>query len=230
VVRAFNQIDAAQIASDGTPKGTPNRRALGYAGNDPEAKKLAADLYDEFGFDAVDVGGLDDAWRLDVDQPTFVVRMNQAELVQKLAEAHRHVTSYVPAKQQNDPVTVRNAELATVHEAMRDLPRLLAQLDAGTLDKLVLTQRNQMRAVLISVERVRSRSSPPDATPGRGRTGDASRVVLRDKSVRRRCETARVPPDAESCGHPPTLHFGRVLPPAPWVAWVGQAVEQAECV
>jgi hypothetical protein len=36
---------------------------------------------------------------------------------------------------------------------MRELPRLLAELDAGAIEKLVLTQRNQMRAVLVSVER-----------------------------------------------------------------------------
>jgi PHD/YefM family antitoxin component YafN of YafNO toxin-antitoxin module len=54
---------------------------------------------------------------------------------------------------QSAPVTVTNAELATVREAMRELPRLLAKLDAGTIDKLVLTQRNQMRAVLVTVER-----------------------------------------------------------------------------
>ena len=52
-----------------------------------------------------------------------------------------------------DALTVSNAELATVREAMRELHRLLDQLDAGQLDKIVLTQRNQMRAVLLSVER-----------------------------------------------------------------------------
>jgi PHD/YefM family antitoxin component YafN of YafNO toxin-antitoxin module len=50
-------------------------------------------------------------------------------------------------------VTVTNAELATVREAMRELGRLLDQLDEGTLEKIVLTQRNQMRAVLVTLDR-----------------------------------------------------------------------------
>jgi predicted dinucleotide-binding enzyme len=93
VVRAFNHVDATNIVTDGTPAGTPNRRALGYAGDDPAGKKLAADLYESFGFDAVDVGGLDDACWLDVDQPTFVVRQNKQELIENLNTAKRHVTS-----------------------------------------------------------------------------------------------------------------------------------------
>ena len=52
-----------------------------------------------------------------------------------------------------ESVRVSNAELATVREAMRDLHRLLAALDHGELDKIVLTQRNQMRAVLVTLER-----------------------------------------------------------------------------
>jgi predicted dinucleotide-binding enzyme len=93
VVRAFNHIEAADIVSDGTPKGTAGRRALGYAGDDAEAKQRAVELYEAFGFDAVDVGGLEDAWRLDVDQPAFVVRQNLDELLHNLARAERHVTS-----------------------------------------------------------------------------------------------------------------------------------------
>ena len=50
-------------------------------------------------------------------------------------------------------VRVSNQELATVREAMRQLHRLLASLEHGELDKVVLTQRNQMRAVLITLER-----------------------------------------------------------------------------
>ncbi len=53
----------------------------------------------------------------------------------------------------NDAVTVSNDELATVREAMRAIPSLLKKLDAGEVGKVVLTQRNQMRAVLLTVER-----------------------------------------------------------------------------
>lgn len=48
---------------------------------------------------------------------------------------------------------VRNDELCTVREAMRELNRLLPRLEQGALEKLVLTQRNQMRAVIVSAER-----------------------------------------------------------------------------
>ena len=36
---------------------------------------------------------------------------------------------------------------------MRELHRLLSALEDGDLEKVVLTQRNQMRAVLITLER-----------------------------------------------------------------------------
>lgn len=48
---------------------------------------------------------------------------------------------------------VSNPELATVRDAMRELNRMLAKLEAGELEKIVLTQHNQMRAVLITPER-----------------------------------------------------------------------------
>jgi hypothetical protein len=52
-----------------------------------------------------------------------------------------------------DSLRVCNDELATVREAMRELHRLLEALETGQLEKIVLTQKNQMRAVLVSVER-----------------------------------------------------------------------------
>jgi 8-hydroxy-5-deazaflavin:NADPH oxidoreductase len=89
VVRAFSMIDAADMSGDGHPKGDPRRRALALAGDDPAAKRLVAGLYDEFGFDAVDLGGLDESWRVDAGQPAFVTRQNVAELTANVANAKR---------------------------------------------------------------------------------------------------------------------------------------------
>lgn len=51
------------------------------------------------------------------------------------------------------PIRVTNDELATVREAMRELNRLVDALESGELEKVVLTQRNRMRAVVVSLER-----------------------------------------------------------------------------
>jgi len=69
--------------------GDPRRRALALAGDDPAAKKLVARLYNEFGFDAVDIGGLAESWRVDAGQPAFVTRQNIAELKANVAKAQR---------------------------------------------------------------------------------------------------------------------------------------------
>jgi hypothetical protein len=65
--------------------------------------------------------------------------------------------------QPTDGVTIKNPELATVREAMRELSRLLDQLDTGEIEKVVLTQRNQMRAVLLTVERYAELQARPTA-------------------------------------------------------------------
>ncbi|GAB1821558.1 NADPH-dependent F420 reductase [Herbidospora sp. RD11066] len=87
VVKGFNNIMAAHLLSDGTPPGTPNRRALPIAGDDTAAKKIVTDLIDSFGFDVVDVGPLSEGWRHDRDRPAYVVRSNAVELREALAKA-----------------------------------------------------------------------------------------------------------------------------------------------
>jgi predicted dinucleotide-binding enzyme len=87
VVRAFTMLGAVEMSSDGHPEGDPKRRALALAGDDQQAKQLVARLYNEFGFDAVDIGGLDESWRVDVGQPAFVTRQNVAELKANVAKA-----------------------------------------------------------------------------------------------------------------------------------------------
>src|SRR5579875_318413 len=89
VVRAFSMINAAEMSGDGHPEGDPQRRALALAGDDAEAKRLVASLYNEFGFDAVDIGDLSESWRIEAGQPAFVARQNVAELTANVARARR---------------------------------------------------------------------------------------------------------------------------------------------
>jgi PHD/YefM family antitoxin component YafN of YafNO toxin-antitoxin module len=75
-------------------------------------------------------------------------------------------------------IRIRTNELRTVREAMRDFGSLLAELEDGEVEKLVLTQRNRIRAVVVSVERwselEQALGEPPGTSgehadgPGRG--------------------------------------------------------------
>jgi 8-hydroxy-5-deazaflavin:NADPH oxidoreductase len=88
IAKAFNHIYAADITTDGTPAGTPNRRALATAGDD-EAVAFLTTFYDEIGFDTVNIGPLSESWRVERDRPAYVVRQNAAELEANLAKANR---------------------------------------------------------------------------------------------------------------------------------------------
>ncbi len=66
----------------------------------------------------------------------------------ELASTFRRAMDHPPVA-----VRVANDELSTVREAMRELNRLIDALERGELEKVVLTQRNRMRAVVVSLER-----------------------------------------------------------------------------
>jgi predicted dinucleotide-binding enzyme len=91
VAKAFNHIRFSEITTDGTPAGTPNRRALATASDFPEAAELVTRLYDEFGFDTVSMGPLSESWRTERDRPAYVIRQNAAELAENLAKAPRTI-------------------------------------------------------------------------------------------------------------------------------------------
>jgi predicted dinucleotide-binding enzyme len=89
VAKGFNHIAAPTITTDGTPAGTPNRRALATASDHDDAAALVTGLYDEFGFDTVNIGPLSESWRVERDRPAYVVRQNAQELTENLAKAPR---------------------------------------------------------------------------------------------------------------------------------------------
>jgi predicted dinucleotide-binding enzyme len=91
VVKAFNHIYAADLTTDGQPSGTPNRRALAIAGDDPEANRVVTGLIDRFGFDVVDLGPLRDSWRIQRDTPGYGPRRTAEGLRRDLAAAVRPV-------------------------------------------------------------------------------------------------------------------------------------------
>ena len=90
VVKAFNHIYAAELTTHGQPAGTPNRRALVIAGDDPLAKATVSEILDAFGFDTVDAGPLKEGWRIQRDTPGYGPRRNAEELRTDLAAAKRY--------------------------------------------------------------------------------------------------------------------------------------------
>jgi predicted dinucleotide-binding enzyme len=82
---------ASDITTDGSPAGSPNRRALATAGDHPEAVAFVTDFYDRLGFDTVNVGPLSESWRVERDRPAYVVRQNADELRDNLAKAPRTI-------------------------------------------------------------------------------------------------------------------------------------------
>ncbi|WP_369345810.1 NADPH-dependent F420 reductase [Demequina maris] len=80
VVKAFNNIYAAEISEHGSPTGARGRRALPIAGDDPAAKHLVASFIDAIGFDTVDVGTLAESWKVERDTPAYTQRTTREEL------------------------------------------------------------------------------------------------------------------------------------------------------
>jgi predicted dinucleotide-binding enzyme len=89
VVKFFNAIMDVDIPADARSHGTAGRRALPLAGDDAEAKRMAADLIDQFGYDPVDAGSLADSWRFERAMPAYCLPFDVAGLTAALASAQR---------------------------------------------------------------------------------------------------------------------------------------------
>ena len=89
VAKGFNHIGSAEITTTGSPAGSENRRALATSSDFDDAAQLVTDLYDEFGFDTVNVGPLSESWRIERDTPGYGIRQNREQLVENVAKAQR---------------------------------------------------------------------------------------------------------------------------------------------
>jgi hypothetical protein len=87
VVKAFNNIGAASLATRGLPAGSPGRICLSVAGDKVPAKELVLGLVDALGFDGIDAGTLADSWRQHPGTPAYCRDVNADELKTALAQA-----------------------------------------------------------------------------------------------------------------------------------------------
>ena len=87
LVKAFNNMQAAHLRDNGRAAGDADRIAVPYAGDDADAKVVAARLIEELGFDAVDAGGLDDSWRQQPGTPVYATDLGAEAVRAGLADA-----------------------------------------------------------------------------------------------------------------------------------------------
>ena len=71
VVKTLNHIGYHELDADRRPKGSPERRALGIASDDPGAVEVVADLIERMGYDAVRLDRLSAGRLLEPGGPVF---------------------------------------------------------------------------------------------------------------------------------------------------------------
>jgi predicted dinucleotide-binding enzyme len=89
VVKAWNNVLAGTLEDKGLPPGAEGRTALSVAGDDARAKKVAMDLVETTGFDAIDGGTLEESWRQQPGTPGYCVEFQVDALKRALASAIR---------------------------------------------------------------------------------------------------------------------------------------------
>jgi predicted dinucleotide-binding enzyme len=80
VVRTFSSVTSGDLLTDARPMGSPERRAIPLAGDDAAAKRVVAGFVSELGFDTLDVGGLSQGRKFEVDSKVFGAKLNLAAL------------------------------------------------------------------------------------------------------------------------------------------------------
>lgn len=93
VVKAFNTIRPASLASLGQPAGATARTAIPVAGDDPAAKAVTLELVNQMGFVGLDAGSLAESWRQQPGTPVYTTDLSLSAARQALADANPEQTA-----------------------------------------------------------------------------------------------------------------------------------------
>jgi 8-hydroxy-5-deazaflavin:NADPH oxidoreductase len=84
VVKTLNHIGYHEMEDDRRPAGSPDRRALGVAGDDPAAVDALAEVIERIGYDAVRLNSLSAGRLLEPGGPVFGISLHRAEFERAL--------------------------------------------------------------------------------------------------------------------------------------------------
>jgi len=79
VVKTLNHLGYHELDDDCRPAGSPDRRALGVAGDDPGAVDVVAEVIERIGYDPVRLAGLSAGRVLEPGGPVFGVALRRPE-------------------------------------------------------------------------------------------------------------------------------------------------------
>lgn len=81
VIKSLNHIAYAEINEHSAPEYSPGRRAIAVAGDSKASKETVQSFINDLGFDAVDLGGIEEGRKFQPDTNLFNTRFTKGQLL-----------------------------------------------------------------------------------------------------------------------------------------------------